>query len=236
MSHVVWHDVECGGYEEDLGLWRELAAAEDGPVLDIGAGTGRVALDLARRGHEVVALDHDAELLAALRERARGAPVDTALADARSFTLARAFGLILAPMQTVQLLGADGRAGFLRAVRAHLAPGGLAACALADALEAFDDEHSLPPLPDTREVDGVVYASRPVALRDEGASVVIERIRETVTFDGARSATGDVVRLDRLDPAAFDDEARAAGLTPEPHREIAQTDEHVGSTVVMLRG
>jgi len=65
---VIWHDVECGGYAEDLELWRELAAAADGPVLDVGAGTGRVALDLGGRGFEVVALDLDADLLGALRE------------------------------------------------------------------------------------------------------------------------------------------------------------------------
>ena len=32
MSAIMWHDVECGGYAEDLPLWRELAAAEAGPV------------------------------------------------------------------------------------------------------------------------------------------------------------------------------------------------------------
>ena len=45
---VMWHDIECGGYAEDFALWRELAAEAGGPVLDIGAGTGRVSIDLAR--------------------------------------------------------------------------------------------------------------------------------------------------------------------------------------------
>ncbi|MBA3327109.1 MAG: class I SAM-dependent methyltransferase, partial [Solirubrobacterales bacterium] len=179
MSHVLWHDIECGSYTADLALWRELADAEAGPVLDVGAGTGRVALDLADRGHAVVALDHDAELLSALAQRAGARAVRTVLADARSFHLGSVFGLVLAPMQTVQLLGTQGRAQFMAAARAHLRPSGLLACALADALESFDDEHSEAPLPDLREVDGVVYASRPVALRDEGGRVAIERIRET---------------------------------------------------------
>ena len=52
---VAWHDTECGSYDADLPLWRELAGA--GPVLDVGAGTGRVALDLAARGASVTALD-----------------------------------------------------------------------------------------------------------------------------------------------------------------------------------
>jgi len=45
---VVWHDLECGGYRVDLQAWLELAERAGGPVLDVGAGTGRVSLALAR--------------------------------------------------------------------------------------------------------------------------------------------------------------------------------------------
>jgi SAM-dependent methyltransferase len=234
---VLWHDLECGGYVEDLPLWRELAAATDGAVLDVGAGTGRVTLDLARRGTPVVALDADGDLLAELARRAAGLAIETVTADARDFSLGRRFGLILVPMQTVQLLGgAEGRARFLACAREHLAPGALLAAALADALDAFDEEHSEPPLPDVREIDGTLYASRPVAVRDHGERVAIERIRETVDHAGRRTAEGDVVVLDRLAPAAFEAEGRATGLEPLPGRTIPQTDEYVGSQVVLLRG
>jgi 2-polyprenyl-3-methyl-5-hydroxy-6-metoxy-1,4-benzoquinol methylase len=57
---VMWHDVECGTYTADLPLWRRLARETGGRVLDIGAGTGRVALDLTRAGARVTALDLDA--------------------------------------------------------------------------------------------------------------------------------------------------------------------------------
>ena len=50
---AIWHDVECGAYGADLALWEELATAAGGPVLDLGCGTGRVVLHLARRGHAV---------------------------------------------------------------------------------------------------------------------------------------------------------------------------------------
>lgn len=237
MSDVVWHDIECGSYVEDLPLWRALAQAEPGPILDIGAGTGRVALDLAAQGHHVTALDSDVNLLAALTTRARLLPIEAIVADARSFALAgRTFGLILAPMQIVQLLRPAGRVEFLRTARAHLSPGGLLACALADAMEAFDDEHCIPPAPDRAIVDGVYYSSQTVALRDNGDHVTIERIRETLDAAGRRTAAGDKLDLDRLDGPTLEAEGRAAGLTPEPARTIDPTDEHVGSTVVMLRG
>ncbi len=234
---LLWHDLECGGYVEDLPLWRELAAGVDGPVLDVGAGTGRVTLDLARHGTPHVAHDADGELLAEHARRARGLPVETVAADARDFSLGRRFGLMVVPMQTVQLLGgAEGRARFLSCARAHLARGGVLAAALADALEAFDDQRTEPPLPDIREIDGTLYASRPVAVRHQGERVAIERIRETVDRAGRRTAEGDVVLLDRVDAAALEAEGRAAGLEPLPRRGVPETHEYVGSQVVLLRG
>jgi SAM-dependent methyltransferase len=234
---VIWHDVECGAYDLDLPLWRELAEREGSPVLDVGAGTGRVALDLARRGHEVVALDRDPDLLAALRRRAGDLPVTTVAADARRLDLGRRFPLIIVPMQTAQLLGGpEGRARFLAGARDHLATGGLLAAALADALDTFDEEHDQPPLPDMIDVNGVVYASRPVAVRDLGDRAAIDRVREIVARDGTRTVSDDVIELDRVDADALAVEAAAFGLRAEAPRWVEQTFEYVGSTVAMLRG
>jgi SAM-dependent methyltransferase len=237
LTDVLWHDLECGGYDLDLPLWRELADREGSPVLDVGAGTGRVALDLARRGHEVVAVDRDPVLLDALADRGAGLAVSTAAVDARAFDLGRRFPLVIVPMQTLQLLGGrEGRARFLARVREHLAPGGLLAVALADALESFDEEHDQPPPPDLREVGGVVYASRPVRVRDLGDRAAIDRVRQIVAIDGTLTTVDNVVELDRLEPDELEEEAVGFGLRAEPHRRIPQTLEYVGSTVVMLRG
>ncbi len=237
QAQVIWHDIECGGYRADLALWRDLAASEDGPVLDVGAGTGRVTLDLARAGHEVVALDREPAFLDELRRRARALPVETVVGDAGGFELpGRRFGLIIAPMQTIQLLGAAGRAGFLRSARAQLTEHGLVACALADAMEAFDAEHVILPLPDVGVHDGVSYYSQPVALRDVGERMAIERIRTTVAPGGLRTASDDVIHLDKVDAAQVGREALAAGLWPRAARVIPPTEEHVGTTVVLLRG
>src|SRR4051794_13636473 len=97
---AVWHDIEGGCYSADLPLWRGLAAGRRGPVLDVGAGTGRVSLDLARHGHEVVALDRDEDLLGELTARAEritaaGGPmrIRTVVTDARDFEIEQRFGL-----------------------------------------------------------------------------------------------------------------------------------------------
>jgi hypothetical protein len=121
-------------------------------------------------------------------------------------------------------------------VRAHLADGGLVACALADDLDAFDGSTVELPLPDTAVVDGVSYSSQPVALRDAGDRMAIERVRTIVSASGARSSSDDVIHLDKLDAEQVAAEARAAGLASLGVRVIPPTEEHVGTTVVMLRG
>jgi SAM-dependent methyltransferase len=231
---VVWHDVECGGYTADLPLWRELADAEPGPVLDVGAGTGRVSLALARAGHSLTALDREPELLDALRARAVGLAVDTVVADAAGFALPRRFGLALVPMQTIQLLSERG--GFLASAHRALRPGGLLAIAITAALEGFGElEDELLPDPDVGAVEGWRFASQPTAVRALPAATRIERVRRTFAPDGSVTEEDDAIELAHLDVPRLEAEGRAAGFLPEPARHIAATAEHVGAEVVLLR-
>ena len=236
--NAIWHDLECGTYTEDLNFWRELVAAHHGPVLDVGAGTGRTAIDLARAGHTVFALDNDDELLEELRRRAGGLAVATVVADARDFTLPDRFGAIIVPMQTIQLLGGSaGRARFLARARAHLAPAGVVAIAIADELDLFEvGDGELGPLPDVREIDGVVYSSRATAVRAQDDGFVLERLRETVTIAGELSQVQNLIHLDAVDAPTLEDEGRAAGLRVLERQVIPATDDYVASTVVMLGG
>jgi SAM-dependent methyltransferase len=234
---VIWHDLECGSYVEDLELWRSLAREQGDPILDVGAGTGRVSLDLAQRGYRVTALDHDELLLTELRRRAAGLPLDTVCADARQFELGRRFALCLMPMQTIQLLGArEGRIAFLRRAHKHLEPDGLLAIAISEILELYEVvDGVLSPLPDMCERDGVLYSSQPTAVRLAGERFVLERRRETVRRDGVRSVEEDVIELDRVSVAQLEDEATEAGLRRGEHVSIPATRDYVGSEVVMLR-
>jgi SAM-dependent methyltransferase len=236
---VAWHDIECGAYRADLALWRELAAEATGPVLDIGAGTGRVALDLAHHGHAVIALDRDRDLLEELGRRARGLPVRTVCADARELTRPEGPppGLCLVPMQTLQLLGgAEGRGRFLAGVRAQLRPGGLLAAAIVEDLDVFDAtrDGGRGPAPDRGRVGDRLYVSRPTAVRAQREIWVLERERVASGPTGTRRAP-DAIALDRVSRRRLEREARAAGLRAEAPREVAATADHVASTVVMLR-
>jgi len=234
---AVWHDVECAAYAADLDLWRGLAADADGPVLDLGCGTGRIALDLASRGVEVTGIDSDSVLVDTLRARARdrGLRVEALAADARSFDLGTTFALAISPMQVVQLLGGgDGRAQMLAAVRRHLEPGGLFAAALANPFDDWSDAESLPPLPDVREEDGWVYSSTPVDVRREGDAFVIERHRQAVSPAGDVTEERATVELDTVDADALEAEAARVGFTPRARRRIPATRDYVGSDVVEL--
>lgn len=236
-SAALWHEVECGGYVADLEVWARLAGPAEGPVLELGCGSGRVALELARRGCEVWAVEADPSLLETLaaRSAAAGLRVRASCADVRSFELERRFVLILASMQLFQVLGgASGRRSALARVVAHLRPGGRLAAAIVEPWAASAEG---PPaaLPDIREEDGWIYSSLPVAALATGGEVEIRRLRQSVAPDGRVSEEEHADRLDALDAEALESEAAEVGLRPAGRLEIPPGDGHVGSTVVILQ-
>ena len=100
-------------------LLEDLAAGAT--VLDLGCGTGRLANELARRGHEVVGVDESAEMLVHL---------DTAVTPVRSrieaLDLDRRFDAVVLASQLLNVADRGQRRAFLDAVARHLAPDGVA--------------------------------------------------------------------------------------------------------------
>jgi SAM-dependent methyltransferase len=235
---VIWHDVECGSYTADLPIWRELAQRTGGPVLELGAGTGRVSLDLAGHGHVVTAVDADGELLAELAARAARANVSvgTLHEDARTLGLRHGFALVIAPMQFLQIVGGPAaRADVLRGVACALRPGGLFATAVAALDDAVPPEDAEPPLPDVGEREGWVYSSLPLDVRPEPGGVAVERLRQVVSPKGRLTEERHTQVLDSLTPARLEREASQAGLEAQERRVIPPTPDHVGSEVIVCR-
>jgi SAM-dependent methyltransferase len=235
---VIWHDVECASYSADLELWEELASAAGGAVLDLGCGTGRVALHLAALGHAVTGVDADQELIEALVSRARdaGLEIDGVVADARSLALGRTFALAIAPMQVVQLLGGrEGRAKMLERVRRVLEPGAVLAVALADPFEGEPADEFGPPMPDVHEEDGWVFSSLPIAVRPLDRATAIDRLRQAVSPEGRLTESMNTVELDAVAADELEAEAREHGFEALPQRHVPPTADYVGSTVVILR-
>jgi SAM-dependent methyltransferase len=235
---VIWHDVENGGFDADLALWGELARQANGPILDLGAGTGRVALDLAAAGHDVTALDSDALLLEelALRAGERGLQVTCVRADARSLAPAGPFDLVIAPMQFMQIMGgAAARAEVLAGVTACLERGGTFAAAIADLDEAIAAEDAPPPLPDTRQRGDWIYSSLPLDVRPEPGGVAVEWLRQLVSPAGNLTEERHTQLLDSLTPEELEREAAAQGLRAVARHAVPQTAAYIGSMVVVCR-
>lgn len=117
---------------DDAGFWREMAAASGGgPVLELGCGTGRVLLPLARAGVEITGLDFSTRMLercraklapepAAVRDRAR-----LVAADMTSFDLGGDFAAVICPFGGFQQLRTvEQQLACLERCRAHLRPRG----------------------------------------------------------------------------------------------------------------
>jgi len=154
-------------------------------------------------------------------------------------------------MQTVQLLGGSpGRMSFLRCARTHLRADGVLACAILGELDPFDcSDGTVGPEAERTSSDGLLYLSRAIRVLERGERVVIERERRVLPadapvpswpfphdepkFDG--TAERNVIELDRITVATLRGEGSEADLEPQPTRELAATDEHVGSSVVMFR-
>ena len=118
-------------FQGDVDWYRDKARESGGPVLELGAGTGRVTLAIADAGITIHALDASPGMLDVLRKkladstqevRSRVIPVH---ADMRTFDLPERFALIIAPFRTfLHNLTERDRMACLDRVRSHLAPGG----------------------------------------------------------------------------------------------------------------
>lgn len=238
-ERVIWHDVECGSYSADVALWERLARAAGGPVLELGAGTGRVAIHLARRGFDVVAVERDAALLAELERRAARArgTVSAIGADFRELDLGRRFPLAIAPMQVIQELEAVERRKTLEGLAAHLTPGGVAALAIVEpsALIGPDEAASAAePSPDMREIGGCVYSSRPMWVSADDERLTVTRVRERVDPEGAIDRAVHTERLWLLEAAMLEREAAMFGLSPGRRHSVRSGPREADSTVVVM--
>lgn len=129
-------------HQEDLPFWAELAAQGDGPLLELGCGSGRVLLHLAGKGRRAVGLDRSWEMLRFLKEHAlpslpevRRAQVMVLQGDMTRFHLGLDFKLILLPCNTFSTLPAAGRAATLACISSQLRRGGKFAVALPNPIQ-----------------------------------------------------------------------------------------------------
>lgn len=128
---VLYDSVPLYQARGDVRFYLAEAERSGGSVLELGCGTGRILLPIARAGHAVAGLDVSAEMLERLREKLRGEPEEVRArvtlhqGDVRDFDLGARFDLVIAPFRIIQhQVTIDDQLAFLGAVARHLAPGG----------------------------------------------------------------------------------------------------------------
>jgi SAM-dependent methyltransferase len=144
------YDLDLAEEPGDLDLYLALADRADGPVLELAAGTGRLAVALAEAGHAVTAVDIDQAMLARARHRAVGAGLASDgvnLIEADLLELPDPaqphHALAFIALNSIMLLATrDRQRVAIKALAAHLRPGGIAAVDAwlpdADDLARFD--------------------------------------------------------------------------------------------------
>lgn len=99
-TDAAYYDLIHDNLDGDVGLWLSFAARTERPVLEVGAGTGRIAVQLAQAGHTVVGIDPSPAMLERGRQRADELAIDVTFIEGKvpEVTLgAGYYGLVIVP-------------------------------------------------------------------------------------------------------------------------------------------
>lgn len=124
------YDLFYADFAEDIDMYAGFAERSGGPILEIGSGTGRVSIALAKAGHQVVGIELSEAMRAVAQRNADRVGVADRVqfvaGDMRHFKLDQHFGLIAVPLNTfLHNLTLDDQLATLRCLKQHLRPGGL---------------------------------------------------------------------------------------------------------------
>jgi SAM-dependent methyltransferase len=220
------YDLDLEDDPGDLDLYLALADRADGPVLELAAGSGRIAVPLASAGHEVTGVDLDPAMLDRARRRAAAAGLpdgrlELVEADLLDVRLPRAgrHALAFIALNSIMLLSTrDAQRAAFRTLASHLAPGGLAAVDAwlpdAEDLGRFDGRLILEWI--RTDASGTLVTKSGSALHDPSTGTIVL----TAIYDEAEQGqpTRRWIRQDRLRLVSADElEAFAveAGLRVE---------------------
>jgi SAM-dependent methyltransferase len=139
-----FYDAIHGDYRDDIGLWLSFAGRTDRPVLEVGCGTGRIALALARGGYTVTGIEPSLAMLGIARQRAEADALDVTFIEGRPLDLTlepEHYGLVLLGLD-VFLYCEDGeeQAATLRSLRDALVFNGLLVLDLPGPAQGLDPD------------------------------------------------------------------------------------------------
>jgi SAM-dependent methyltransferase len=126
---AAFYDPWSRSVTEDVGFYVDEALASGGPVVELGVGTGRIAVPIARAGVDVIGVDSSPGMLTVARAAAKEAGVadrvDLRLGDLREPPVSERVPLVICPFRSLLHMETEGeKLRALRAARALLADGG----------------------------------------------------------------------------------------------------------------
>jgi len=131
---AAFYDLEYGHKEDDLDFYLSLAQQYGAPVLEIGAGTGRISMLLAEAGYEVVGMDNSMPMLKQAAQNISTLPdneqnsIKLVLGDMRSFSLEERFPLCIVPFRAfLHNQTQEEQLQTLQCIYDHLTPSGVLA-------------------------------------------------------------------------------------------------------------
>jgi ubiquinone/menaquinone biosynthesis C-methylase UbiE len=126
-----YYDVEYRAKDDDIDFYLDAARKYGSPILEIGIGTGRMAIPLVKRGHCITGIDNSIEMLKVLKSKLEKSPVKAQyniqyiLADMRQFSLNRRFTLCIIPFRAfLHNLSMRDQLLTLHQIHRHLEQGG----------------------------------------------------------------------------------------------------------------
>jgi SAM-dependent methyltransferase len=122
-----WYDRLIASEKNDVAFYCERAGEVDGPILELGCGTGRILVPICGMGKDIEGLDVSSEMLAICRRKLarKGLSAKLHEQDCADFDTGRRYSMIFMSGGSFQLLAAPGEAeSCLAHVRSHLSPGG----------------------------------------------------------------------------------------------------------------
>jgi SAM-dependent methyltransferase len=130
-SLAMLYQLQYANYRDDIAFYSRLAERLNATqILEIGAGSGRVSIPLARRGIDITGLEPSSKMLELGRENVarEGVNVNFVQGDAREFNLNQKFPLIIAPFNALMhLYSLSDQDRALDCIKSHLEPGGVLA-------------------------------------------------------------------------------------------------------------
>ena len=197
-AYYDWENAQTVG-RRDIQFWQRLAVPVAGPILELGCGTGRVAIPVAKAGATVVGIDRSASMLARANARVRRARLGSRLklirGDIRHLPFPdRTFPLVMAPYGILQsLLDERLLMDTLTDVRRVLARDGTFGLELVADLPAWDEYSDRTTLRSPRGPHG-----KPIALVEsvkQDRRKHITRFEQTFVEGRGKSATRKTFRL-----------------------------------------